>query len=162
MPTAVDEQQHERIRDDLKGVVKGEFLFDDLSRSLYSTDASIFQVLPVGVAVPRDEEDVQAIVRYAAEHRIPLVPRGAGTGCAGESLGAGLIIDLSRHFRRILEIGADTVRAQPGVVYRDLNLQLARIGRRFAPDPASGAQCTLGGMLANNASGAHALKHGYT
>ena len=89
MPTAVDEQQHERIRDDLKGVVKGEFLFDDLSRSLYSTDASIFQVLPVGVAVPRDEEDVQAIVRYAAEHRIPLVPRGAGTGCAGESLGAG-------------------------------------------------------------------------
>ncbi|HMC67135.1 MAG TPA: FAD-linked oxidase C-terminal domain-containing protein [Gemmataceae bacterium] len=159
---AVDEQQRERVQDDLKGIVRGELLFDDLSRALYSTDASIFQVQPLGVVLPRDEEDVQAIVRYAAEHQIPLVPRGAGTGCAGESLGAGLVLDLSRHFRSILEIGGDTVRVQPGVVYRDLNLQLARSGRRFAPNPASGGQCTIGGMLANNASGAHALKHGYT
>src|SRR2546425_1091149 len=98
---AVDLPQRERIRDDLRGIVKGELLFDDLSRALYSTDASIFQIEPLGVAVPRDEEDVQALVRYAAERRIPLVPRGAGSGVAGEALGAGLIIDLSRHFRSI-------------------------------------------------------------
>jgi FAD/FMN-containing dehydrogenase/Fe-S oxidoreductase len=158
----VDEQQRERIRDDLKGIVRGELLFDELSRALYSTDASIFQIQPLGVATPRDEADLQALVRYAAENQVPVVPRGAGTGLAGESLGGGLIVDLSRHFRAIWEVGSDTVRVQPGVVHADLNARLAEIGRRFAPDPASGAQCTVGGMVATNASGAHALPHGYT
>jgi FAD/FMN-containing dehydrogenase/Fe-S oxidoreductase len=157
----VDPPQRERIRDDLKGIVKGELLFDDLSRLLYSTDASIFEVQPAGVVVPRDEEDVQALVRYAGEHKVPLIARGAGSGVAGESLGSGLIVDLSKHFRAILEVGAETVRVQPGVVYRDLARELARIGRRFAPDPAD-VECTLGGMLANNASGARAFRHGFT
>jgi len=152
----------EQLADDLKGVIKGELLLDDLSRTLYSTDASIFQVQPLSVAVPRDEDDVRALVKYAAEHQVPLIPRGAGSGMAGEALGAGLIVDLSRHFRAILQVGRDTVRVQPGVVYRELNVELAKVGRRFAPDPASGAQCTLGGMLANNASGSRALKHGYS
>jgi len=158
----VDQPQRERIRDDLKGLVKGDLLFDDVSRTLYSTDASIFQVEPLGVVVPRDEEDVCALVRYASENRVPLIARGAGSGVAGEALGSGLVVDLSRHLRAILEVGADTVRVQPGVVYRDLAVRLAREGRRFAPDPASGAQCTIGGMVANNASGARALRHGYT
>src|SRR5579885_271958 len=129
---AVDLPQREHIRDDLKGILKGELLFDDLSCALYSTDASIFEVRPIGVVVPRDEEDVQALVRYAAEHRVPLVPRGAGTGVAGESLGTGLVVDLSRHFRGILEVGADSVRVQPGVTARDLAARLAQGGRRFA------------------------------
>lgn len=158
----MDEQQRERIRDDLKGFFKGGLLFDDLSRALYSTDASIFQVHPIGVAVPRDEEDVQALVRYAAEHRLPLVPRGAGSGVAGEALGPGLILDLSRHFQAIRDVGADTIRVQAGVTCRAVNARLARDGRRFAPDPASAAQCTVGGMVANNASGAHTLRYGYT
>jgi FAD/FMN-containing dehydrogenase/Fe-S oxidoreductase len=158
----VDPSQRERIRDDLKGILRGDCLFDDLTCALYSTDASIFQVPPLGVVAPRDEADVQALVRYALEHGIALVARGAGTGLAGESLGPGVIVDLSRHFRSILDIGPDSVRVQPGVVYRDLNVQLARTGRRFAPDPSSGAHCTIGGMLATNASGAHALRHGYT
>jgi FAD/FMN-containing dehydrogenase/Fe-S oxidoreductase len=158
----VDEQQRLNLGDDLRGILKGQIFFDDLTRALYSTDASIFQVQPLGVIVPQDEEDVQTLVRYAAEHKIPLIPRGAGSGVAGESLGSGLIVDLSRHFRSILEIGTDTVRVQPGVVYRELNAQLAKVGRCFAPDPASGAQCTIGGMLATNASGAHALRYGYT
>src|ERR1700730_8498613 len=100
---SVDEQQRGRVRDDLQGFFKGEILFDDLARALYSTDASIFQVQPLGVAVPRDEEDVQALVRYAHANDVPLIARGAGTGVAGESLGPGLIIDLSRHFRQILD-----------------------------------------------------------
>ena len=110
----MDEQQRERIRDDLKGLIKGDLLFDDLSRAFYSTDASIFEVRPLGVVVPADEEAVQGLVRYAHEHGIPLVPRGAGSGVAGESLGNGLIVDLSRHFRAILEVGAAHVRVQPG------------------------------------------------
>src|SRR5215470_5384019 len=134
----MDEQQRHHIRDDLRGLLKGELLFDELSRALYSTDASIFQVMPAGVVVPRDEEDVQALVRYAAEQQLPLIPRGAGTGVAGEALGTGLVVDLSRHFRSIVAVGSETVRVQPGVTWRDLNLSLARIGRRFAPDPASG------------------------
>src|SRR5437660_2140132 len=109
----MDEPPRERIQDDLKGLIKGELLFDELSRALYSTDASIFEVQPLGVVVPRDEEDVQALVRYAAEQQISLVPRGAGTGLAGEALGTGVIVDLSRHFRAILDIGTDTVRVQP-------------------------------------------------
>jgi FAD/FMN-containing dehydrogenase/Fe-S oxidoreductase len=157
----VDEQPH-HIRDDLRGVIKGDLLFDDVSRALYSTDASIFEVKPEGVVVPRDEEDACALVRYAAEHRIPLIPRGAGSGVAGESLGSGIVVDMSRYFRTIVEVGPDTVCVQPGVTCRDLNIRLALEGRRFAPDPASGAQCTIGGMVANNASGARALRHGYT
>src|SRR5438105_3554559 len=143
----VDQQQRGHIRDDLKGIVKGQLLFDDLSRALYSTDASIFEVRPAGVVVPRDEEDVCALVRYAGEHQVPLVPRGAGTGMAGEALGPGLVVDLSPHFREVLEVGADTVRVQPGVTHDRLARELARHGRRFAPDPASG-ECTVGGMLA--------------
>jgi FAD/FMN-containing dehydrogenase/Fe-S oxidoreductase len=157
----VDPPQRERIRDDLKGLVKGELLFDDLSRTLYSTDASIFEVKPAGVVVPRDEDDVRALVRYAGEHQVPLVPRGAGTGVAGESLGAGLVVDLSRHFRSIVEVGADTVRVQPGVTARALALRLAQEGRRFAPAPSLG-ECTVGGMLATNASGPRTFRHGYT
>src|SRR5437588_4313494 len=158
----VDPAQRERIRDDLRGIVNGELLFDDLSCALYSTDASIFQIQPLGVAVPRDEEDVQVLVRYAAEHQLALIPRGAGTGLAGESLGSGIILDLSRHFRAVLDIGAASVRVQPGVVYQDLQKRLAARGRRFAPDPTSSVQCTIGGMLATNASGSRALLHGYT
>jgi FAD/FMN-containing dehydrogenase/Fe-S oxidoreductase len=151
----------DRIRDDLKGIVKGELFFDDLTRQLFSTDASVFQIQPLGVVAPQDEADVQTLVRYAGEHQLSLIARGAGTGVAGESLGSGLILDLSKHFRRIIEIGPDSVRVQPGVVLRELRLQLAAVGRRFAPDPAL-PECTLGGMLATNASGAHALLHGYT
>jgi FAD/FMN-containing dehydrogenase/Fe-S oxidoreductase len=158
----VDQAQRDRIRDDLQGLIRGEFLSDELSRILYSTDASIFQVEPAGIVLPRDEADLQDLVRYAAHQGLPLVARGAGSGLAGESLGPGLIVDLSKHFRDILEVNGDTARVQPGVVLRELNAQLAGVGRRFAPDPASGEQCTLGGMLATNASGARALRHGYT
>jgi FAD/FMN-containing dehydrogenase/Fe-S oxidoreductase len=151
-----------RLQDDLHGFFKGEILFDDIARLLYSTDASIFQVKPAGVVAPRDEEDVCGLVRYAQEQGIALIARGAGTGLAGESLGTGLIIDLSKHFRDIVEVGADSVRVQPGVTYAALNARLAQVGRRFAPDPSSGDVCTIGGMLANNASGARAIKYGYT
>jgi FAD/FMN-containing dehydrogenase/Fe-S oxidoreductase len=162
MKRPVDEQQRGRLADDLKGFFKGALHFDALTRTLYSTDASIFQVQPLGVAVPRDEADVQALVRYASENQLPLVPRGAGTGLAGESLGAGLVVDLSQHFRDIVEVSEECVRVQPGVTASELNERLAPTGRRFAPDPASAATCTIGGMLATNASGARAIKHGYT
>ncbi len=151
----------DRIRDDLKGLIKGQLQFDELSRTLYSTDASLFQIVPCGVVCPQDESDIQTLVRYAGEHQLALIARGAGTGLAGEALGTGLIVDLSKHFRHILEIGADTVRVQPGVVLRELNRRLAEVGRRFAPDPTQ-QERTVGGVLASNASGPRVLRHGYT
>jgi FAD/FMN-containing dehydrogenase/Fe-S oxidoreductase len=157
-----DPVQRERFRDDLRGLVRGDLFFDDLSRNLYSTDASIFRVEPLGVVAPVDEEDVQAVVRYAGEQGISLIARGAGSGLAGEALGSGLILDLSQHLRKILEVGAESVRVQPGVVLQTLNRRLAELGRRFAPDPASAAVCTIGGMLANDASGSRLLRFGYT
>jgi FAD/FMN-containing dehydrogenase/Fe-S oxidoreductase len=151
-----------QIADDLRGSFRGRLAFDGLTRGLYSTDASLFQVTPLAVAVPADAADVAALVRYCAEHQIPVTPRGAGTGVAGESLGPGIVIDLSVNFRRVLDITSGSVTVQPGVVFAELNAELARHGRRFAPDPASGATCTIGGMVATNASGGNAFRYGYT
>lgn len=152
----------QQIRDELRGVFRGRLLADEASRSVYATDASPFQVMPVGVAIPSDEADLRALVRYASENQLPLIPRGGGTGLAGESLGPGLVVDLSIHFRRIGPINAESVTAQPGVTYANLNRALAPHGRRFAPNPASGDACTLGGMVATNASGGNAFRFGYT
>jgi len=151
-----------QIRDDLRGSFRGRVLVDDTSRALYATDASPFEVTPVAVAVPADEDDLRSLVQYAHESQLPLVARGGGTGLAGEALGPGLVVDLSVHFRQILMVGPDWVTAQPGVTCAALNAELARVGRRFAPDPTSAAACTVGGMVATNASGGTAYRHGYT
>jgi FAD/FMN-containing dehydrogenase/Fe-S oxidoreductase len=151
-----------QITDYLRGLFRGRLHFDRLTRGLYATDASAFQVEPLAVAVPEDAESVAQLVRYCHGHNIPVIPRGAGTGLAGESLGPAVVLDLSVHFRRILAINSDTVTVQPGVVLDHLNAELAKVGRRFAPDPASAATCTLGGMIATNASGGNAFHHGYT
>ena len=151
-----------RLREDLRRQFRGELLFDAPSRALFATDASIFAVEPVAIAIPKDEADLALLVRYAHDRSIPLIPRGGGTGVAGESLGHGVIVDLSVHFRSILETGEDWVRVQPGVVLDRLNAHLATTGRRFAPDPASSRSCTIGGMIATDASGGRAAIHGYT
>jgi FAD/FMN-containing dehydrogenase/Fe-S oxidoreductase len=151
-----------RIYDDLRGVIEGDLLFDELSRALYSTDASIYRIPPLGVVVPRHSGDVVATVKYAAENRIPIVARGAGTGLAGECLGPGLVLDFSRYMRHVEPASSDTVRVQPGAVYDRVNRMLAGRARMLAVDPASGDRCTLGGMVANNASGARSVKYGYT
>jgi FAD/FMN-containing dehydrogenase/Fe-S oxidoreductase len=151
-----------QINDDLRGTFRGRLHFDRLTRGLYSTDASAFQIEPLAVAVPEDAESVAALVRYCHGHNIAIIPRGAGTGLAGESLGPAVVLDMSVHFRAVTHIGADTVTVQPGVVLDQLNAALTKVGRRFAPDPASGASCTLGGMIATNASGGNAFHHGYT
>jgi len=156
------DSKRRRLSDDFRGHFRGELLTDRISRGLYATDASLFEIEPLAVAAPRDEEDLRFLVKYAGDQQIPIIPRGAGTGVAGESLGPGLVIDLSIHFRGILEIGSDWARVQPGVVCRNLNAVLARHGRRFAPDPSSAASCTIGGMLATNASGGNAALHGYS
>lgn len=155
----MDEKQ---LTDDLRGRFRGALRFDRLTRGRYATDASLFQIEPLAVAVPEDAESVCELARFCHGHNVPLIPRGAGTGLAGEALGPAVVLDLSAHFRRVLHVGADTVTVQAGVVLSDLNTELAKHGRRFAPDPASAKTCTIGGMIATNASGGNAFAHGYT
>jgi len=140
---------------------RGALRVDAVARRLYARDASIFQVEPLAVAIPQDAQDLSVLLQYCHEHQVPLVARGAGTGLAGESVGAGVVVDLSVHFQAIRAIEADTVTVEAGVRYATLAEKLAQHGRRLAPDPASGAVCTLGGMIATNASGSNLFRHGY-
>lgn len=149
-----------RVQDDLRGLVTGDVLCDPLSRQIYASDASIFQVEPLGVVRPRSAADVAACVRYAAENGIPLHARGAGSGLAGESLGRGLVIDFSRSMRRVRVLSEDTVQVQPGVVLAELNRELARYGRLYGPDPATRSVTTMGSVLARDASGSHWPRYG--
>ena len=128
--------ERERIQADLRGLLEGEVHCDDIFVQAYASDASVFEIRPLGIVRPRSAADVVACVEYASDHQIPLHARGAGTGLAGESLGPGLVIDFAHSMRRILAIDQDTVRVQPGVVLGQLNAQLASVGRCFGPDPA--------------------------
>lgn len=149
---------------DLRQQAAGEVRTDAFSRTFYSTDASLYQVLPHGVLIPRSIEDVQAAVTLAARHGIPILPRGAGTSLAGQAVNAALVIDGSRHLDRVLEVNPDErwVRVQPGVVLDDLNRQLRPLGLQFGPDPASSDRATLGGVVSNNATGSHSILYGMT
>jgi len=154
------DQERERIQQDLRGLLDGDVFCDDLFVQLYASDASIYEVRPLGVVRARGLHDVVACVQYAAEHNIPVFPRGAGTGVAGESLGPGLVIDFSYHMRRLIEVGEDTVRVQPGLVLAQLNKQLARTGRLFGPDPSTRSVTTMGSVIALDGGGSHWLKYG--
>lgn len=154
--------QRERIQDDIRGLIAGEVRCDDVFLQLFSSDASIYEIKPLGIVRPRSAADVSACVRYAAEKKIPIHARGAGTGVAGESLGAGLILDFSAHLRRVIRIDPDRVRLQPGVVCERLNEPLRSQGRLFGPDPATGSVTTVGGMIAIDAAGSRWLKYGST
>ncbi len=153
--------ERQRVQDDLRGIVQGDVLCDPFSTQLYASDASVYQLPPLGVVRPRTVADVVATVQYAAEHELSLHPRGAGSGVAGESLGRGLVLDFSTHMRRIQMVGeGGMVNVQSGTVLADLNHALAPYGRWFGPDPATRSVTTMGGVLASNASGSHYLRSG--
>jgi FAD/FMN-containing dehydrogenase/Fe-S oxidoreductase len=155
----VDERRA-RIHDDLRGLLGGDLLFEPIQRAPYAVDASLYEIDPLGVVAPRNEDDLVSLVQYAATHALPLHARGAGTGLAGESLGPGLVIDFSRYFRRIVEIGPEHVVVQPGVVVDAVNAQLAPWGRRLGPNPSRSEACTLGGMIARDSAGSRSLRYG--
>ncbi len=144
--------------------VNCEVAFDNLTRQLYATDASIYQVEPLAVAFPRSTKQAVAIIQAAGQAGIPVIPRGAGTGLTGGALGEGLVIDFSRYNKQITDIDLQsrTVRVGAGVVLDQLNHFLHPYGFCFGPDVASSSRATIGGMIANNSSGAHALVYGTT
>src|SRR5260221_6395010 len=146
----------------LRGAIKGEVLFDTASRGRYSTDASIYQIEPVGVAVPRDEADLAAIVDVARQAKVPLLARGAGTSQCGQTVGAALVVDVARHLREIVSLDKERaeVVVQPGVVLDQLNAWLKPHGLWYPVDVSTSAQCTLGGMAGNNSCGSRSIRYG--
>ncbi len=147
----------------LKGLIKGDVFDDKITRLLYSTDASIYRIIPSVIVCPRDEEDIIKLVIFSQETSIPLTARGAGTGLAGESLTNGIVIDFSRYMTSILECNADEnwIRVQPGAILDEINKYAKPMGLQFGPDPSSGSRATVGGSVSNNATGSHSLRYGY-
>jgi FAD/FMN-containing dehydrogenase/Fe-S oxidoreductase len=140
----------------------GEVRFDDGSRALYSTAASNYRQVPIGVVIPRDEDDVVAAVEVCREHDVPILGRGGGTSLAGQCCNVAVVLDFSKNLHRILEIDPDrrTARVQPGVVLDSLNASAAEHQLMFAPDPSTHRQCTVGGMIGNNSCGIHSIMAG--
>jgi FAD/FMN-containing dehydrogenase/Fe-S oxidoreductase len=148
----------------LKGTVQGEVRADRLTRALYSTDASVYQIVPVVVVLPRSAADVVATVQACGRFRVPLTARGGGTSQAGQCIGPGVILDCSKHFDRVLEINAAEriARVEPGCVLDELNRALKPHGLLFAPDISTSSRATIGGMIANNSSGTRSVHYGKT
>lgn len=145
----------------LKKRLSGDVYFDEYQRALFSTDASIYQIVPLGVVAPRTRDDVVCAVQAAVEHGVTLIPRGGGTSLSGQSIGAGLIIDFSKYMRAIeIDPTSRTARVQPGVVLDQLNAAAAPLGLQFGPDVATSSRANVGGMIGNNSAGARSIWHG--
>ena len=149
---------------ELKRRVSGEVRFDPFSRALYSTDASIYQMEPVGVVIPRTVDDVLAVVELASKVRIPVLPRGGGTSLAGQAVNHAIVIDFSKYMNRVLEVNQEErwARVEPGIVLDELNGHLAPLGLQYAPDPTTSNRACVGGSIGNNTCGSHSVIYGKT
>src|SRR5436305_2961581 len=154
----------EAIRHELASQIEGEVRFDALSRALYATDASVYQIYPLGVVVPKSRADILHTLEVCRRYRCPITMRGGGTSQAGQSIGSGIQIDTSKYYNRILEVNSEErwARVEPGVVLDELNAHLQPLGLRFAPDISTASRATIGGMVANNSSGARSVLYGTT
>ncbi|HEX7927710.1 MAG TPA: FAD-linked oxidase C-terminal domain-containing protein [bacterium] len=152
------------LQAELKKHVQGAVRFDKVTRQLYSTDASMYQIDPIGVVFPKHEDDLQAVVEVAAKHNVPVLPRGGGTALAGQSVGHAIVMDLSTHMNQILEVNREEGWAvvQPGVVQDQLNRHLAASGWGFGPDTSTSNRATIGGMTGNNSCGSRSIVYGKT
>ncbi|MEM9260822.1 MAG: FAD-binding oxidoreductase [Bacteroidota bacterium] len=146
----------------LRNQLTGELHLDETHRILYATDASVYRELPQAVAFPRSEEDIVACVRFAAAHGLAITPRAGGTSLAGQAIGGGLVVDVSKHLRRVVEINVEAGYAivEPGVIRDQLNAALAPLGYWFGPNTSTANRCTLGGMFGNNSCGSTSITVG--
>lgn len=152
------------LQDELRRHIAGEVRFDEMSRGLYSTDASIYQISPVGVVFPRSLADVRASVGIAAARRVPILARGGGTSLSGQTVAAAIVLDFTRHMNRILEIDTERklVRVEPGVILEQLNTALKPHGLQFGPDVSTSSRAAMGGMIGNNSAGSRSVQQGKT
>lgn len=155
---------YHRFRSILREKFRGELLDSRADRAVYATDSSNYRIPPRLIACPVDQDDLRILLQAARECRVPVTARGAGTSCAGNAIGPGVVIDYSRHLNRIIKIDAEKRYAivEPGVVQSQLQQAAAEYGLRFGPDPSTSSRCTIGGMIGNNACGPHATAYGRT
>ncbi len=153
-----------KIFDELTRIVRGDILTDNMSLGMYSTDASIYQIKPIAIVLPKDSKDVKAVMKVAYTNNITILPRGAGTSLAGQTVGESIILDFSKYMNSIIEIDEveKWVHVQPGVARDDLNVVLEPLGLHFAPDPATSSRANVGGMVGNNSSGTKSVLFGKT
>ena len=149
---------------DLNKNFEGEVLFDAATRIMYATDASAYREIPLAVAYPKTKEDIKKLIRFARENKTSIIPRTAGTSLAGQVVGSGIVADVSKHMTQILEVNEKEkwVRVQPGVIMDELNKLLHPLGLFFGPETSTSNRCMMGGMVGNNACGAHSLVYGST
>jgi FAD/FMN-containing dehydrogenase/Fe-S oxidoreductase len=154
----------EETLEQLKSSLSGELFFDPLHKSIYATDASVYRKIPTAVAYPKDTADIQKLIQFANTHGITLIPRTAGTSLAGQCVGDGIVVDVSKHFTKILAFDElkKTVTVQPGVIRDELNLFLKPFGLFFGPNTSTSNRCMIGGMVGNNSSGSTSIKYGVT
>ncbi len=157
-------KEEKEILRDLRNTIEGEVVFDEINRTIYSSAASLYRIKPLGIVKPRHKEDIITVVKFAAQQGIPITPRGAGTSRAGNEVGEGILLDFTRYMNNILELNLEEgwVRVQPGLILASLNKFLKPYHLFFPIDPSTKDHCTLGGMIANNSSGPHAVKYGAT
>ncbi|MEP6715787.1 MAG: FAD-linked oxidase C-terminal domain-containing protein [Terriglobia bacterium] len=156
--------QSELLQSELRQKIEGEVRFDKVSRAMYSTDASVYQIEPVGVVIPKNRDDIIRTLEICRRLKCSITMRGGGTSQAGQAIGEGLQIDTSKYYNRLLEVNAGErwARVEPGIVLDELNAQLLPLGLRFAPDISTASRATIGGMMANNSSGARSVLYGKT
>jgi len=148
----------------LHNSLSGDVLFDNLNKTIYATDASVYRKIPLAVAFPKDENDIKILIDFATKNKITLIPRTAGTSLAGQCVGDGIVVDVSKHFTNIIEFDEKnkTITLQPGIVRDELNLYLKRHGLFFGPNTSTSNRCMIGGMVGNNSSGSTSIKYGVT
>jgi len=148
----------------LSSQLEGELYFDELMKTLYATDASVYRMLPLAVAIPKTKADIKSLIHFAKTYKTSLIPRAAGTSLAGQCVGKGIIVDVSKYFTKILDINekAQTVTVQPGVIRDELNNYLKPFGLFFGPNTSTSNRCMIGGMVGNNSSGTTSIQYGVT
>ena len=149
---------------ELREILEGEIYYDDLIKSIYATDASVYRKLPLAVAYPKNAEDLKQLIKFAKAHKTSLIPRTAGTSLAGQCVGDGIVVDVSKYFTKIIELDekAQTVTVEPGVVRDTLNNYLKPFGLFFGPNTSTSNRCMIGGMVGNNSSGTTSIQYGVT
>lgn len=147
---------------ELSDQLEGELYTDDMHRILYATDASSYREKPLAVTIPKTKQDIQKIIGFASQNKTSVIPRAAGTSLAGQVVGPGIVMDISKHFNQILEVNKDDhwARVEPGVNLNELNQQLKQYGLQFGPETSTANRCRVGGMLGNNSCGLHSLIYG--
>ena len=149
---------------ELQGRLNGSLVYDDLHKALYATDASVYRKIPLAVAFPKDEKDLQLLIEFATQNKVTLIPRTAGTSLAGQCVGEGIVVDVSKHFTNIIAFDElnKTITVEPGVVRDELNLFLKPFELFFGPNTSTSNRCMIGGMVGNNSSGSTSIRYGVT